>query len=121
MLGRNTHVDMLNGGRLVAYADERRLEERMWLARAGHQMTAERIQRLAYNNGIDVDYNKAWHVLTKRGRAWTQGGSREGMIEARLAEDDSLVFFRYLQDLPCAGTSRPSAPSSLSVCVVQAQ
>jgi hypothetical protein len=104
--GRKTYVDVFNGGKLVMYTDKGRLEERMWFARGGHRMMAARIQRLVCNNGIDFDYDKAWQVLTKRGRAWTQGDSREGMIEARLAEDDSSVFYRYLQDLPCAGTSK---------------
>ena len=74
----------------------------MWLARGAHRMMEDRVQRLVSTNGIDFDCEKAWNILVKRGRAWTQGDSREGLIEARLAEDGSSVFFRYIQDLECA-------------------
>jgi len=85
-------------GKIVYHTDKNNIEKRLEASRAFRRMMSPFLLHLVSTNGIDVDAGEAFSKLVARGSLFVFGDSR---AESRLIGDESSVFFRKLQSLPC--------------------
>lgn len=92
-------------GKFYHSYDRSNIEARLSASRFARRVIESDMYEGFTTNGIDFDASRAWKLLEERGWSHCKGGSNHNTLMLQPRVDNTSIYFREIEGLPCASST----------------